>query len=200
MAFDDEDPIVRVVRLLARLPGVGEKSARRMAYSLLATGSNYAHALGDAITTLPERVRQCAVCQTYTGREECSICRDPQRTDEVICVVARPWELDAIERAGSFRGRYHVLHALLDPLSGMGPDVFPLQALMDRVREASTQEVIVATASTVEGEATALYLAESLRSENVRVTRIAAGVPHGGDLEYIDPITLARALDGRRGI
>jgi recombination protein RecR len=200
MAMDDEDPIVRVVRLLARLPGVGEKSARRMAYSLLATGPSYAVALGDAVATLPDRVRQCRVCQTYTGRDECSVCRDPLRTDSVICVVARPWELDAIERAGSFRGRYHVLHALLDPLGGMGPDVFPLQLLLDRVREANTQEVIVATASTVEGEATALYLAESLRSESVRVTRIAAGVPHGGDLEYIDPITLARALDGRRGI
>lgn len=200
MAFDEEDPIARVVRLLARLPGVGEKSARRMAYSLLATGPSYAQALGDAVATLPERVRQCKVCNTYTGREECAVCRDPQRNDQVICVVARPWELDAIERAGSFRGRYHVLHALLDPLGGMGPDVFPLQPLVDRVRESKTQEVIVATASTVEGEATALYLAESLRHENVKITRIAAGVPHGGDLEYIDPITLARALDGRRGI
>lgn len=194
----EDDPISAAVRLLARLPGVGEKSARRMAYSLLSSGPSFARALGEAIASLPERVRKCSVCGTYTGRETCAICMDATRSDEVLCVVARPWDVDALERAGTFRGRYHVLHTLLDPLSGVGPGEFPLEPLLRRAREASTSEVIVATPPTVEGEATALFLAEALRPLGVTLSRIASGVPHGGDLEYIDPITLGRALEGRR--
>ncbi len=196
----EDDPIASAVRLLARLPGVGEKSARRMAYSLLASGPAFARALGESLAGLPDRVRRCAVCGTFTGREVCAICEDPQRHDEILCVVARPWDVDAFERAGAFRGRYHVLHTLLDPLGGVGPGQFPLGPLLARVRAAGTREVIVATPPTVEGEATALFLAESLRPIGVTVTRIASGVPHGGDLEYIDPITLGRALEGRRNI
>ncbi|MBL8685452.1 MAG: recombination protein RecR [Myxococcales bacterium] len=198
--MSDDDPIGAAVKLLARLPGVGEKSARRMAYSLLASGPQFAKALGDAVASLPERVRKCSVCGTYTGRETCNICSDPQRTDDILCVVARPWELDALERAGSFRGRYHVLHTLLDPLSGLGPEQFPLDPLLARVESAHTSEVIVATPPTVEGEATALFLAEALRPLGVKLSRIASGVPHGGDLEFVDPITLGRALEGRRGL
>ncbi len=198
--MSEDDPIATAVRLLARLPGVGEKSARRMAYSLLASAPSYAKALGEAVASLPDRVRRCSVCGTYTGRETCAICSDPARTDEVLCVVARPWDVDALERAGAFRGRYHVLHTLLDPLGGVGPEQFPLGPLIARVREGGTTEVIVATPPTVEGEATSLFLAESLRSLGVTLTRLASGVPHGGDLEYIDPITLGRALEGRRGI
>lgn len=198
--MSEDDPIGAAVRLLARLPGVGEKSARRMAYSLLASGPSYAKALGEAVASLPERVRQCSICGTYTGREVCAICADTTRNDETLCVVARPWDVDALERAGTFRGRYHVLHTLLDPLSGVGPEQFPLDPLLRRVREGSTREVIVATPPTVEGEATALFLAESLRPLGVALSRIASGVPHGGDLEYVDPITLGRALEGRRGL
>lgn len=198
--MSEDDPIGAAVRLLARLPGVGEKSARRMAYSLLASGPSYAKALGEAVASLPERVRKCSVCGTYTGRETCAICSDTTRNDEILCVVARPWDVDALERAGTFRGRYHVLHTLLDPLSGVGPEQFPLDALLRRVSEGSTREVIVATPPTVEGEATALFLAESLRPLGVSLSRIASGVPHGGDLEYVDPITLGRALEGRRGL
>lgn len=198
--MSEDDPIGSAVRLLARLPGVGEKSARRIAYSLLSSGPNFAKALGEAVSTLPERVKQCSVCGTYTGRETCAICADVTRNDDVLCVVARPWDVDALERAGSFRGRYHVLHTLLDPLSGVGPEQFPLDALLRRVSEGRTREVIVATPPTVEGEATALFIAESLRSLGVSLSRIASGVPHGGDLEYVDPITLGRALEGRRGL
>jgi recombination protein RecR len=201
-AFDDgpSDPIQALVRLLARLPGVGEKSARRMAYSLLAGDASYARALGDAIATLAERVRRCTSCGVFTARETCWLCRDPRRAGDVLCVVARPWDVDALERAGTFRGRYHVLHAVLDPLGGMGPAEFPLAPLLARIPAEGVVEVILATPATVEGEATALFLAEALRPLGVRTTRIASGIPHGGDLEYADPITLGRALEGRRSV
>ncbi len=194
------DPIREAVQLLARLPGVGEKSARRMAYSLLSGDPALAKALGRVLGSLPERVRRCATCGVFTGREQCALCRDPRRSSETLCVVARPWDVDAMERAGTFRGRYHVLHALLDPLAGMGPTDFPLAGLLARLGPEGVTEVIVATPSTVEGEATALYLAEALRPLGVRATRIASGIPHGGDLEYADPITLGRALEGRRSL
>jgi len=196
----DGDPIRELVQLLSRLPGVGEKSARRMVYMLLAGDAAYARALGTRIATVIDQVRRCVSCGVFTGAERCAICRDPRRSDETLCVVARPWDVDALERAGTFRGRYHVLHVLIDPLAGVGPADFPFAQLAARVRAEGTAEVIVATPSTVEGETTALYLAESLRPLDVRVTRIASGIPHGGDLEYADPITLGRALDGRRGI
>ncbi len=203
MSSDPEqstDPIREAVQLLSRLPGVGEKSARRMAYSLLAGDPAVARVLGNALATLPERVRRCRTCGVFTGREQCTICRDPRRAADTLCVVARPWDVDAFERAGSYRGRYHVLHALLDPLGGMGPADFPLTSLIERLAPERIAEVILATPATVEGEATALFLADALRSHGVKATRIASGIPHGGDLEYADPITLGRALDGRRGM
>lgn len=198
--IDSDDPIQQAVRLLARLPGVGEKSARRMAYSILSREPEFAHALGEAVAALPERVRRCTLCGSFTGAERCTICRDPRRGGEALCVVARPWDVDALERAGTFRGRYHVLHALLDPIGGMGPGEFPLAPLVARLAPEGIREVILATPSTVEGEATALFLAESLRPMDVRTSRIASGIPHGADLEYADPITLGRALEGRRSI
>jgi recombination protein RecR len=179
---------------------VGEKSARRMAYSLLSGDPAFARTLGNVVANLPERVRRCRTCGVFTGRDECGICRDPRRHAETLCVVARPWDVDAFERAGSYRGRYHVLHTLLDPLGGMGPADFPLATLTQRIAPEHIAEVILATPATVEGEATALYLAEALRPLGVKATRIASGIPHGGDLEYADPITLGRALEGRRGM
>ncbi len=193
-----DDPIADLVRLLTRLPGVGEKSARRIAYHLLTADPEYARAVGESMATLADRVRRCALCGTFTSRELCGICTDPRRSVDVLCVVARPTDADAIERARVFTGRYHVLHALLDPLGGIGPAEFPLGPLMERIRRDGVREVIVATPPTVEGEATALYLAESLRALGVNTSRIASGVPHGGDLEFTDPITLGRALEGRR--
>lgn len=195
-----DDPISDAVRLLSRLPGVGEKSARRMAYSILANDPAFARALGASVAALPERVRRCTRCGAFTARELCTICCDDRRGDGLLCVVARPWDIDALERAGTFRGRYHVLHVLLDPLSGIGPAEFPLGALTDRIRAEEIVEVILATPSTVEGEATALFLAEAVRPLGVRTTRIASGIPHGADLEYADPITLGRALEGRRSM
>lgn len=197
---DGGDPIADLVRLLVRLPGVGEKSARRIAFHVLGADPEYARALGQAVATLSSRVRRCASCGAYTSRELCAICADPRRAGDVLCVVARPMDADAIERARVFAGRYHVLHALLDPLGGVGPAEFPLDPLLERIRRDGVREVILATPPTVEGEATALYLAEALRAAGVRASRIASGVPHGGDLEFTDPITLGRALEGRRSL
>jgi recombination protein RecR len=197
---ESDDPIHDAVRLLSRLPGVGEKSARRMAYSILAQDPTFARALGDAVATLPARVRRCECCGAFTSSDRCAICRDPRRGTDALCVVARPWDIDALERAGTFRGRYHVLHALFDPLSGVGPAEFPLAPLTVRLEPEGIAEVIVATPSTVEGEATALFLAEALRPRGLRMTRIASGLPHGADLEYADPITIGRALEGRRAL
>ena len=197
---DEGDPIHSLVRLLTRLPGVGEKSARRIAYHVLGGDPDYARALGETIATLSERVRRCASCGAYTGRVCCAICDDPRRTSDLLCVVARPTDADAVERARVFQGRYHILHALLDPLGGVGPGEFPLQPLLDRVAREGVREVILATPPTVEGEATALYLAECFHAEGVAVTRIASGVPHGGELEFTDPITLGRAMEGRRTV
>ncbi|MBI5514710.1 MAG: recombination protein RecR [Deltaproteobacteria bacterium] len=195
---DTSDPVQDLVRALVKLPSVGEKSARRIVQHLLTADPTFAEALGARIAALPRRVRRCEVCGTFTARVRCGPCADPGRLATVLCVVARPSDSDAIERTRAFRGRYHVLHALLDPLGGVGPAEFPLGALLARVRAEGVEEVIVATPPTVEGEATALYLAESLRAAGVQVSRIASGVPHGGDLEYTDPITLGRALEGRR--
>ncbi len=195
-----DDPIRDTMRLLARLPGLGEKSARRITYSLVAGDPAFARALGEAIGTLVDRVRKCTRCGTFTSADECALCRDPYRTADVLCIVARAWDVDAIERAGAFRGRYHVLNTLLDPLGGVGPGEFPMARVLDRVRTEGISEAILATPSTVEGEATALYLAESLRPLGVRTTRLASGIPHGGDLEFADPITLGRAFEGRRNV
>ena len=145
-------------------------------------------------------LRQRTACGAFTTREVCGICSDPRRPGDLLCVVARPMDADAIERAGVFRGRYHILHALLDPLGGIGPGEFPLDVLTARIQRDAVREVILATPPTVEGEATALYLAETLRAMGVPATRIASGVPHGGDLEFTDPITLGRAIEGRRAV
>lgn len=192
------DAIGQLIQLFARLPGIGERSAARLTYHVLGNSRDFAHALGSALGELHDRVHRCQRCRNYTESELCKQCSDPKRDSSLLCVVARPQETDAIERSGNFRGRYHVLHALLSPLDGIGPDALDLASLVERVRDEQVREVIVATPLSVEGEATALYLAQELKASGVRVTRIASGLPHGGELEYTDQVTLTRALDGRR--
>ncbi len=194
------DPIAELVDLLSRLPGIGERTATRLAHHILGSEGGYARALGEALSQIHERIKRCHVCGNYAASDSCAICADPTRQRDVICVVARPPDVVAIERSGLFRGRYCVLHALLSPLDGMGPDKVPVRALLDRVREEGVKEVIIATPLSVDGEATALYLAEQLRPLGVRCSRIASGLPHGGELEYADQITLGRALEGRREV
>jgi recombination protein RecR len=194
----EADPIAELVRLLSRLPGIGERTATRLAHHVLAGDPAHAAALGEALAHIHERVRRCDECGNFCAGERCRICTDARRDDRILCVVARVPDLDAIEKSGSYRGRYHVLHGLLAPLDGVGPDELPLGALVERVRARGTQEVVAATPLSVEGEATALYLAQVLRPLGVRVSRIASGIPHGGELEYADQITVGRAFEGRR--
>lgn len=186
--------------LLARLPGIGRRSARRLVFHLLKTDPTYCEVLGESISTLRERIRPCSVCGNYTELDPCSICQDPHRNESAICVVTTAADLVAIEQTGTFRGTYHVLGGLLAPLDGVGPDDLRMEELLARLSEGAVTEVILATPSTVEGEATASYLAELARAQVDKITRIASGVPHGGELEFSDPVTLGRALDGRRDL
>jgi recombination protein RecR len=191
-------PLKRLVQELTRLPGVGEKTATRLAFYILRSDATYGRALADAITALPQEIRLCSRCLAFTEHDPCVICDDPQRNEETVCVVEDPADVMAIERAGDFRGRYHVLHGTLAPLDGIGPDQLKISELLARIRDGVVEELILATNPTVEGEATALYLAKLTKPLGVRVTRIAHGLPMGGDVEYADGVTLSRALEGRR--
>jgi len=188
----------RLVQQLTRLPGIGEKTAGRLAFWILRADREYAQALASAIVAVKDETRLCSVCFALTEADPCPICTDPQRSAETICVVEEPPDLLAVERAREFRGRYHVLHGTLAPLDGVGPDELKIQPLITRLRDGAVREVILATNPTAEGEATALYLAKLIKPLGPRVTRIAHGVPVGGDLEYVDVMTVGRALEGRR--
>jgi recombination protein RecR len=192
------DPIARLVKELARLPGIGEKTAQRLAFHILKAGPGYAGDLAAAIASVVRDVSLCSSCQTLTDRDPCGICSDPRRDARTLCVVEGVPDLVAIERTHEFRGRYHVLHGALSPLDGVGPSDLKIRELLVRLETEPADEVVVATNPDVEGEATALYLTKLLKPLGIKVTRIAQGVPMGGDLEYADQVTLARALAGRR--
>jgi recombination protein RecR len=199
------DPLLHLIELLARLPGVGEKTAQRFALHLVSEKSGTARALGDALGHLGDRVKSCQRCGNIAevddgGKAVCGVCRDNRRDGSLLCIVAKVQDLLAIERSGAMRGRYFVLGRLLSPLDGIGPDELPLQQLFGRLQEDGVREVIVATPPSVDGEATALLLARELTTRGVVVSRIASGVPHGGDLEFADQITLGRAIEGRRAL
>lgn len=198
--MSSDDPIGELVALLSRLPGIGERTATRLAHHILASEADYAQALGASLSSIHERVVRCEKCGNFCAGPLCRICMDTTRDASIVCVVARVPDLSAIEKSASFRGRYHVLHGLLAPLDGIGPDQLPLDGLVRRVDEEEIKEVVVATPLSVEGEATALYLAQVLRPKGVRVSRIASGMPHGGELEYADQITVGRAFEGRRDL
>jgi recombination protein RecR len=193
-----------LVKLLSRLPGVGEKTAQRYALWLLTADESLARALGAELSTLRDQFGPCERCgniaELSDGHALCDVCMDGKRDGRVLCVVARVHDLLAIERAGSMRGRYFVLGKLLSPLEGIGPEDLPIANLVERIREGGVTEIIVATPPSVDGEATGLLLKRELAPLGVIVTRIASGVPHGGDLEFADPITMGRALSGRRAI
>jgi recombination protein RecR len=197
MSRPTQDPIARLVQALAKLPGVGEKTATRLAFFVLRQPPEYARELGEAIAEVRERIRECEVCCNLTAESPCALCRDARRDAGQVCVIATVPDLHAVEKSG-FRGRYHVLHGVLAPLEGVGPAELRIRELVARLEREAVREVIVATSPTVEGETTALYLFKLISPLGVQVTRIAAGVPIGGDLEYADQVTLARALEGRR--
>lgn len=196
--MDYPAPVTRLIDELRKLPGIGPKSAQRIAFHFLRGTREDATRLAEAIATLLDGIRSCSVCHAVTDQEVCAHCSDPARSEKTICVVEEPHDLVAIEKTRDFRGRYHVLHGSLSPLEGIGPDELRIQGLLDRVRTGAVEEVILATSPTVEGEATAVYLARLLKPLGVRVTRIAMGVPVGSDLEWADEVTMAKSLEGRR--
>lgn len=196
--MDFPAPLARLVDELKRLPGIGPKSAQRIAFHLLKGSKEDANRLANAVGSLLDGIRSCKACNAITDQELCSYCTDPSRSDRSICVVEEPHNLMTVERTHEFKGRYHVLQGALSPLHGVGPDDLKIEGLIERVRVGSVEEVILATSPTVEGEATAAYLARLLRPAGIRVTRIAMGVPVGSDLEWADEVTMARAISGRR--
>ena len=192
-------PIAQLAARFSRLPGIGSKSALRLAYFVVDQPEEEVTALSDALREVKEKVHYCALCGNYAEGELCAICENPKRTDAVICVVQDPRDILAFERTNEFSGRYHVLHGALSPLDGIGPDDLNIQPLIGRITP-EVREVILATNPDLEGEATASYLSGLLKPMGVRVTRIAHGVPIGGSLEYVDEMTLSKALEGRREI
>lgn len=190
-------PIARLVEELSRLPGIGPKTAQRLAFHLLKVPQEDARALAEAILEARERVTFCRRCFNFAQGETCEFCADARRDATLVCVVERPQDIVAVERTGEFRGLYHVLGGAISPIDGIGPDDLRVRELLERVRKDGVREVIIATNPRVEGEATAMYLANLLKPLGVRTTRIASGLPVGGDLEYADEVTLGRALKGR---
>jgi recombination protein RecR len=193
-------PIRRLIQELSRFPGIGEKTASRLAAFILHAPKEDAKRIADSILEVKEKIRLCATCFNLAEEELCDVCRDETRDKDVICVVEEPDSLIAVEESGSFRGTYHVLHGALSPLDGIGPDHLRLRELLDRIMRNQVREIIVATNPSVQGESTALLITKMLKERDIRVTRIALGVPMGGDLKYVDKMTLAKAMVFRRGM
>ncbi len=193
-------PVTRLIEEFHKLPGVGPKSAQRLTYHLLRIPKEDALALADAITQLKERTVLCSVCQNVTESDPCAICRDESRDRTVICVVEEPLDILAVERTRGFRGLYHVLHGVISPMDGIGPEDLKVNELLARLRGGNVTEVIMATNPNLEGEATSMYVSRLLTPLGTRVTRLARGLPMGSDLEYADDVTLARALENRQDV
>jgi len=192
------DPIQRLVVELAKLPGIGEKTAQRLAFYILKAPKEYARDLSRAIAEVVDRVRLCSVCCALTEDDPCALCKDATRDGRIVCVVESVADMLAVERTREFRGRYHVLGGAISPIDGIGPDDLRIRQLLTRLNDGTVTEVIIATDPNLEGEATATYLTRLLVQPGLRVTRLASGLPVGGDLEYADEVTLGRAFEGRR--
>ena len=194
------EPMARLIEELKKLPGVGTKSAQRFAFHILRSSDEDAAALAEAVRGLKASLRLCSVCNNVTDVDPCAYCASPTRNHRLICVVEEPTNIGAVERTRGYQGVYHVLHGTLSPLHGVGPDQLRTQTLFSRVECGEVDEVILATSPTLEGEATAHWLAGALRGSLVRITRIATGVPAGSDIEYADEVTMTRAMEGRREV
>jgi recombination protein RecR len=197
MTLQHAQPINRLIQELTKLPGVGEKTASRLAMHILRSSKEDAEGLARAILEVKEKIRFCGRCFNLTDQDPCRLCQDPKRNRETLCVVSSPEDLIALEKSGGFRGLYHVLHGVLSPLEGVGPKDLKIGELLARLQGGEIKEVILATNPSVEGEATAQYLSQIIKPLNIRVTRIARGVPMGGDLQYIDEVTLSKSLENR---
>ncbi|MCG2623352.1 recombination mediator RecR [Arthrobacter sp. I2-34] len=195
-----EGAVQELIDELGRLPGIGPKSAQRIAFHILEADPEDMKRLVDAVVHVKERVKFCSICGNISEQETCSICRDPRRDPTAICVVEESKDVVAIERTRSFRGRYHVLGGAINPIAGIGPEQLRIRELLNRLSDGQIQEIIIATDPNLEGEATATYLARMLKTIGITVSRLASGLPVGGDLEYADEITLGRAFEGRRNL
>ncbi|NQT74085.1 MAG: recombination protein RecR [Chloroflexi bacterium] len=194
------EPVSRLIEEFHKLPGIGPKSAARLAYHILRIPESSARSLAEAIIAVKEKIVLCSVCQNLTDNDPCAICQDTDRDHSVICVVEEPLDILAVERTGQFKGLFHVLHGVISPMDGIGPDDLKISELLERMKAGGVEEVILATNPNLEGEATAMYLQRLLSPLGVRVTSLARGLPVGGDLEYADEITLGRAFEGRREV
>ncbi|AUW92724.1 MAG: recombination protein RecR [Sulfobacillus thermosulfidooxidans] len=194
------EPIQDLVSQLAKLPGVGPKTAQRLAFFLLNMPQGEAELLANAIVNARSKIRYCSVCFNFTDRDPCAICRNPSRDVRTIMVVEQPKDVVAMEKTREFKGRYHVLHGAISPMEGIGPEDLRVKELLARIQQTPPQEIVLATSSSLEGEATALYLGRLLKPLGMKVTRIARGLPMGGDLDYTDEVTLLKALEGRQEI
>ena len=192
------EPINQLIRRLARFPGVGEKTASRLALYILRCSKEEAVDLAKSIINVKEKITLCSICYNLTDQNPCNICKDDKRDKKVVCIVEEPGDLMALEGSGEFRGGYHVLHGVISPLDGVNPDDIRIKELMERLKGDQIKEVIIATNPTTNGNATALYLSKLIKPLGVKVTRIAQGIPIGGDIEYTDEVTLKKALEGRR--
>ena len=192
------EPMTRLIDELKKLPGVGNKSAQRLAFHILRSSADDAEALASAVRDLKEKLRLCSICNNITDVDPCVYCSSPTRIQKLICVVEEPTNISSVEKTRHYNGVYHVLHGSLSPLHGVGPEQLRIANLMTRVGAGEIEEVILATNPTVEGEATATYLAQQLKREGVRVTRIAMGIPVGSDIEYTDEVTMMKSMEGRR--
>lgn len=191
-------PLGKLINELSRLPGVGDKTASRLAFHVLSLDEKDAESLSNAIIEAKRTLRYCSSCGNFTDKDPCEICGDNDRNKNVICVVESPKDVIAIEKVGDYDGLYHVLHGVISPVEGTGPEEINIKSLLKRLQHSDVQEIIVATNPTVEGEATATYLARLIKPSGIKVTRIANGIPVGGDLEFADRVTLLKAIEGRR--
>ena len=197
---DFAEPIAQLIDELKHLPGIGQKTAQRLAFHLLRATPEEALALVEAIRDAKEKIRECSVCNNFTDADPCFYCTSPARNRKTICVVEEPHNILAIERTRQFSGLYHVLGGALAPLQGVGPEQLKIKSLIERLKGSATEEIIIATNPTAEGEATAVYLSKLLKPLGVRVTRIGVGIPVGSDLEYADEVTMLKAMEGRRDL
>ena len=191
-------PLARLINELSKLPGIGSKTAQRLAFHILSLEEKEARQLADAITTAKQELKYCSVCGNLTDEDPCAICSDDTRDKSMICVVESPRDVIAMEKIKEYRGYYHVLHGAISPMDGIGPNDINLQSLITRLQDEAVKELIIATNPTIEGEATAMYIARLIKPSGIKVSRIAHGIPVGGDLEYADEVTLLKAVEGRR--
>lgn len=193
-------PIERLISALKKLPSIGEKSATRLAYHIIRSNAEDAYALSSAINEVKQKIKHCPECFNLTENKSCPICTDPQRDKTTVCIVEEPQDAEAIEKTHAFKGIYHILHGALSPLDGIGPDDIKTLELVTRLKKGEIKELIIATNPTTQGEATALYIARIAKPFNIKLTRIAFGIPFGGDIEYVDKSTLARSIESRSNL